>query len=183
MRAHVIVLLTLILTTTADAQTDSTARWPVGSRVRISTVANRQVIGSLTEVRDDTLVIREEGRVFVGWAWIPVDSVARIELARRRGVSASRVLGSAAIGAAATPLVMLAVSEAWKVGERCRDCSSEGGWRGKHYAVGALVGGGVGALLGARKRVDHWEDASAGMRIGVVPTRGGAWFALELPFR
>lgn len=59
MRRHLVVAaIALVAAGPLSAQSDSPSTWPVGSRVRVSTQTTRKIVGKLSEVRGDTLVIR-----------------------------------------------------------------------------------------------------------------------------
>ena len=161
------------------AQTDSIARWPVESRVRIRTTTNQTVIGQLTEVRGDTLIVRKEGALFRPWRKVLVDSAGRIEVSRSRYISAERVAGGALAGAAGmilTYVLMDAVMPDFCIWGNCGDSSPD-------YAQAGALGAAAGALSGVLHLADRWEEVPKPLRVGFAPARGEARIALSFAFR
>lgn len=161
------------------AQTDSIAQWPVEARVRIRTTNNRTVIGQLTEVRGDTLIVRKEGALFRPWTKILADSAGHIEVSRSRYISAERVAWGALAGAAGmvlTYVVMDAVMPDVCVFGSCEDSSPD-------YVRAGALGAAAGALSGVLYLADRWEGVPKPLRVGFAPARGQARIALSFAFR
>ena len=161
------------------AQSDSIARWPVESRVRIRTTNNQTVIGQLTEVRGDTLIVRKDGALFRRWKKVLADSAGRIEVSRGRYISGERVAVGALAGAAGAILasvVMDAVMSDFCMWETCGNSSPD-------YARAGALGAAAGALSGLMNPADRWEEVPKAVRVGFAPARGQARIALSFAFR
>ena len=161
------------------AQADSIARWPVESRVRIRTTNNQTVIGQLTEVRGDTLIVRKEGALFRPWKKVLADSAGRIEVSRGRYISGERVAEEALAGAAVvilTYVVMDAVIPDFCDSDNC-------GASFPDYARAGALGAAAGALSGVLHPADRWEEVPKPVRVGFVPARGQARIGFSFAFR
>lgn len=177
-RIATVLAITLVVTTVADAQSDSASQWPVGSRVRIRTT-KQAIVGQLTELRGDTLVIRKDDALFRPWKKIPVDSAVGLAVSRGRYISSEQVIGGALGGAAAmvlTYVLMDAVIPDMCTGDGCDDS-------GPDYVQAAALGGAVGALGGVVFPADRWEEVPRPMRVGFLPSRREARVAFSLSFR
>lgn len=168
----------LVVVSAAGAQSDSGSQWPVGSRVRIRTT-KETIVGQLTELRGDTLVIRKDDALFHPWKRVPVDSAVALAVSRGRYISSERVIGGALGGAAAmvlTYVLMDAVVPDMCSGDGCDDS-------GPSYVQAALLGGAVGALGGVVFPADRWEELRTPVRIGLLPSGKEARVAISLRFR
>ena len=177
-RIATVLAATLVTTTVAAAQSDSASQWPVGSRVRIRTT-KETVIGQLTEVRGDTLVIRKDDALFRPWKKIPADSATGLAISRKRYISSERIIGGALGGAAAmvlTYVVMDAVMPDLCTGDGCDDS-------GPRYVQGAVLGGVVGGLSGVVFPADRWEEVPTPMRVGFLPSRKETRVGFSMSFR
>ena len=175
--AHAFAIV-LITTSVAGAQSDSGSQWPVGSRVRIRT-AKESIVGHLTELRGDTLIIRKDEALFRPWKKILVDSTVALAVSRGRYISADKVVRGALAGAAAmvlTYVLMDAVLPDMCTGDGCDNS-------GPNYLQGAALGGAVGALEGVVIPADRWEEVPMPVRVGLDTTRGQARLAFSLSFR
>ena len=170
--------IALVATSVAGAQSDSASQWPVGSRVRIKTTKG-SVVGHLTELRGDTLIIRKADALFRPWKKILVDSAVALDVSRGRYISADQVVRGALAGAAAmvlTYVLMDAVLPDLCTGDGCDNS-------GPNYLQGAALGGAVGALGGVAIPADRWEEVPKPIRVGLDPTRGQARLAFSFSFR
>ncbi|HJU69277.1 MAG TPA: hypothetical protein VJ650_13635 [Gemmatimonadaceae bacterium] len=175
--AHALAIA-LAMTSVAGAQADSVSQWPVGSRVRIRTT-KESVVGQLTELRGDTLVIRKEDALFRPWKRIHVDSALALAVSRGRYISGERVAGGALGGAAAmvlTYVLMDAVIPDMCTGDGCDDS-------GPGYVQAALLGGAVGALGAVVIPADRWEEVPKPLRVSLVPWREHTRLVLSFSFR
>src|SRR5919108_2650925 len=102
------VVAAVFITAPLSAQSDSIARWPLGSRVRVWTTLDRKFIGYLREVRGDTLFLVAPGASRVQRK-ILADSAERLEIREGRTFSARNIglgaLGGDALAAGAVALV------------------------------------------------------------------------------
>jgi hypothetical protein len=164
MRGYILTSLLLVaIVGDARGQQDSAAaRWPeIGSRVRISTAANRTVTGDLVNIRGDTLVIRTAQELAAQLRHIPVgkvelipgSTVTRIEVSRGRGFQVERVIAGAALGAAA------GLAFAGLTDVSAEVLFGEGAGSSVGYGEAAAVGAVAGAVLGAATPGDRWEQA------------------------
>lgn len=177
MRRHLAVAaVALLVAGPLRAQSDTASTWPVGSRVRVSTQTTRKVVGKLSEVRGDTLVIRTGSGLIRFRRKVHADSSLSIEISRERYVSARRIAGGALAGAIGGVLLSVVLDEA--VGDICvfGECSTSD----PDYARGALIGGVGGALAGAMSFADRWEKVPSPVRVSVEP--GGRRAQLGLRF-
>lgn len=179
MHRHLAVLMALLVSAPlVSAQSDSVVGWPVGSRVRVWTAAHRHVVGELSEVRGDTLIITKTGMSRHQWR-LHADSTQRVEISRGQYVSAERVVGGALGGAAASLLMYVLMDNAipdWCTGDGCSESDPD-------YFQTAAIGAAVGAALGAMRLADRWEDAPKPVRVSIAPTHRQARVALSLAFR
>ena len=179
MRRHLAVAaLALVVAGPLSAQSDTASTWPVGSRVRVSTQTTRKIVGKLSEVRGDTLVIRTGSGLIKFRRKVHVDSTLNVEISRGQYVSANRVAGGALAGAVGGVLLTMVLSEA--MGDLCvlGECSS----RDTDYGRAAVIGGVGGALAGAMSLADRWEQVRTPLRVSFQPGRQQARVALTFAF-
>jgi hypothetical protein len=148
-----------------------------GSRIRVSAPQLVvPVVGSYQAVRNDTLIVLEEGSGAQMWL-IPMRDVQRVELfsGYKSGDSGKMFTGAlwgGAIGAGAG-LVTSAILQ---------------GASGDTYnltnsgLVGLGVGAVVGALYGSRGQVERWDTVPIGRRVGLIPARRGIGAGLSIGF-
>jgi hypothetical protein len=179
MRRHLaVVAVALVAASPVSAQADTASTWPIGSRVRVSTLATGKVVGKLSEVRGDTLVIRKGSGLIKFRRKVHADSTLSMEISRDRYVSGRRVAGGALAGAVGGVLLTMLLTEA--VGDICvlGECSPPDPDYGRAAVIG-LVGG---AAAGAVSLVDRWEKVPSPVRVGFEPSRRQARVALTLAF-
>ncbi len=126
----------------------------VGDRVRLQAprISSAQLVGEVTELERDTLVLLSEG----GGSAIPVPISDLERIAVSQGTKSNVILGllvGAGVGFASA--AGLAV---WACGSDDDGCTS-GQVVGGVLALGAIVGG-VGAGVGALIKTERWRDAS-----------------------
>ena len=183
MRWSMLFIFVVAMVSEAGGQSDSAAaRWPeVGSRVRITTYANRTVTGDLVNLRGDTLVVRTVRQLSTQLRHIPAgkvelipgSAVARVEVSRGRGFKVERVIGGALLGAAAG-LAMAGTAEAMLGGF---------GKNSPDYGKAAAAGAAVGAVLGAATPGDRWEQTSHPTPPTLAPTTRVVRLRLTPTFR
>jgi hypothetical protein len=179
MHRAIIGLFIVALATASQLRAqDEALGWPVGSRIRVSTLSSRNVVGRLSEVRGDTLIIRTGSGLIKFRKRVHVDSLLSLEISRDRYVSGRRVAGGAFAGAIGG--VVLTAVLIQSVGDVCvlGNCNP----RDPDYARAALIGGVGGAIAGAITLADRWEKVPSSVKFSVDPRgkqgRLGLSFAL-----
>lgn len=154
-----------------------------GSRVRVTAASpgfTGSVTGTLVKVGPDTLMIIDPKGGAV--SELPLDSVQRIEVSRGSSLARRGFLIGAAIGV----LTAVAISGDETLAcngysEPARVCGSSERFAYSAFAVGFY--GGMGALIGSRRKTDTWSDAPIGrVRLSLRPAKGGARAGLTLTF-
>ena len=161
----------------------------VGERVRVWTSLSRVgTLGTLASWHADSLAVSSSGEE----TWIPLTSITRLDVGRRK----SAVALSAAIGAggvAALTLVVLAVADVLECtdiefGRRCQESFFERDLGNGVTVLGAIgIGAGVGlvggALVGATIKTYRWVSVPLDrLRVSFGPQRDGR-FGLGLSVR
>lgn len=122
-----------------------------GDRIRVHSRSHGRVSGDLARVSPDSLVIvrQEEGR---GELALPADAVTRVDItAGRRSRKGRGALIGLLAGGAGGMAGMVTL---------CGD-SCVGGWILLALPVGgAVVGAGVGALIGSQIKTERWQRVS-----------------------
>ncbi len=142
-----------------------------GARVRAwnSPPADQKVVGTLLEIRSDTLLLQEDG-----WAdTTPIlrTAVTRLDISvghmRHTGRGAARgFLFGGAVGA----LAGVIIGSSFECGTG--DCGKEGAIA--FGAIGAGTGLLIGALVGAITTSDRWQEVPVDrLRVGLIPQRNG----------
>jgi hypothetical protein len=177
-RYWIAALFVTLLAPTASAQMDSAATWPIGSRVRVWTAPGRNVAGELTEVRGDTLIVTKTGISSHSWT-LHVDSARRIEVSRGRYVSADRIVAGALLGAASV-LAFVSLFDA-AIPDLCpwEQCAESGPTNAQLTMMGAAAG----AVAGAMRLADRWEEVSKPVRVSIVPQHREARVAIAVIWR
>jgi len=162
----------LIATPRAHAQT----HLPANSRVRVEFQDGHHVIGRLTDVRADTLVVVDDGLIWDSKYRIPADRMRRLDVSRGKYVHAGRVIGGALLGAVAGYVAALVVPG---VGMQCSAdlCESGAG-----LAAAILVGIAGGVTLGMLTPADHWEAVPRPVRVGAGGDRQYTRLGISLAF-
>ena len=164
-----------------SAQEDSIATWPVGARVRVWTSLDRNVVGYLREPRGDTLIIVAPGSSRAQMK-MHADAAVRLEVSDGRVIRPRNVLGGALGGAALTvATVALLVAVLNDISE----CTAEsvGCDVDPDYGDVALVGGAVGAVVGALKLEDQWRRVRIPGRVSLGPNLGRTALTVSFAFR
>jgi hypothetical protein len=162
---HLIVNLAVLLLATVGAQA-AAAQVSPGSRVRVridSPPPPHVVIGTVQSIDADTLALAPEGNGAV--EHIPVSAIGQLEVSRGRDVVASHVLIGAGLGALAGGAVAAATSS----------CAS-GEWfclKGLAIMGGVVLGGGVGAVVGALIKGEKWRNVPLQPTVSFAPLPGG----------
>lgn len=156
-RAMLVAITTLAMVTPVlHAQTTV----PVNSRVRVSMRNGEHVIGRLTEVRGDTLVVIDDGVLLHSKYRIPADRMRRIDVSRGKYVSAGRVFGGALLGALGGYVA------AFLVPGVAEQCSADVCGTGSGFAAAIFVGIAGGVTLGVLTPADRWEAVPSPVRVG-----------------
>jgi hypothetical protein len=179
MRRHVVAVgVALLLTPSLSAQMDTVANWPIGARVRVWRSANRNIVGYLTQLRGDTLIIVAPGASRLQTKML-ADSAVRLEVSEARRPTVKNV-AVGALGVAALAVATVAVLEAASED----DCTVGGcGGRKPPYGGIALVGAAVGAAAGVLVLEDRWRAARIPGRVSLVPSTRYTTVTLSFAFR
>ena len=181
MRRPILVMAVAVMTASAiGAQEEQSAGWPVGARVRVWTDTASTVVGQLIDVRNDTLIVDDKPQVSRRpYVRVPVSSTIRLEVSDGRHVSARNVawgtLGGAAAGLFAAGFV---VDVLWD-----EFCPVDCGDPDPDYGRLTLIGAGLGALIGAARRVDDWREVRTPARPIIAPSSRGATVGISFSFR
>jgi small nuclear ribonucleoprotein (snRNP)-like protein len=133
---------------------------PANSRVRVELRDGHRVIGRLTHVSSDTLVVIDEGLILDSTHRIPTDRMRRIDVSRGKYVHAGRVIGGGLLGAVGA-FVLAAL-----VPGLVDQCSADVCESGAGLGVAMLVGIAGGVTLGMLTPADHWEAVPPPVRVG-----------------
>lgn len=150
-----ILALALLLCGAPDAEAQATFVLDAGTRIRVSTVRDRTT-GSLLELRRDSVILfGDEGRKA-----LLRSAMTRLEVSRGRQRS---MLRGAALGALALGLGAMFYRSAENA--TCETTCPRSGNPAALAAGGALVGGGIGALI----RTERWDR----IQVPAPPAPGG----------
>lgn len=157
------LVVTLILTASADVVAQQESLVAAGAKVRVS-APDFKLVGTAAGLEPDTLLMESRDARLA----IPLSPLAKLEVHRGRksntgngaliGFVSGAVIG-AAMGAAPCP-------------ENAYVCIE--GWEGAALGGGVLgaVGAGLGALVGAVMRTDRWEEVPLDrLRVGLAPQK------------
>jgi len=160
-----LALLVLASAPRLDAQTMS-----VGTRVRVKgSDYVVPVVGNVQTIRNDTLLLLEEGQGAQLWRF-PIGDIRSVEESAgivRNNLGKMKKWGliGGSIGAGGSLLVDVILNRKAAPGYRYSYT--------KGFLAGGLLGGAVGAALGARIPVERWRSVPVPRRISVIPMRGG----------
>lgn len=146
---------------------------PEGARVRI----DGEFTGSVADLWNDTLVLQATDQYGRGSLTLAVNDIERLEVSRGRKGNA---VAGAVAGLFAGALVGLAAGTA-----SCEDSFifSRGDCIGMSAAGFAAIGVGVGALIGALAKTEHWETVPVdAVRVSVVPHGSGVALGISLSY-
>jgi hypothetical protein len=148
-----------------------------GTRVRVkSSEVVAPVIGSYQGMRRDTVIVIEDGAGAKVWTFA-APAVDRLEVSAgvkggNRGPTLHWALLGAAVGAGAG-ILTAAILERNSASNYNEVLSG---------AVGAAIGGGLGAVYGYRQLEERWSAVSIPRRVGFLPSRGGVRVAFSATF-
>ena len=174
MRRVLLLLLIPLSFTSLAAQDTLTA----GDKVRVTTEEER-VVGSLVSLDDNQLTLTTEARD--SSLVLPLASLTKLEVSRGQKSMAGRGaligLGAGAAVGVGTALVACAGG----------DCNTDGDITGALAlglgAGGALVGAGIGALIGSSIKVDRWETVPLDrISVSLTPRGGGLEVSAKFVF-
>ena len=166
----------LVLTGSVDLFGQEAPLVAQGDRVRV-TAPNERVVGTFAVLKPDTLVVNVESRRLA----IPFASVTSLEVSRgqksRTGRGALIGLGVGVVAGVGTALALCAEG----------DCNIDGDITGAVALVlgagGALVGAGIGALIGSQTKTDRWETVPLDrIHISLTPRGGGLEVSAKFVF-
>jgi hypothetical protein len=187
--ARIFPLLSAALLAVAPAvQSQSAADLPTGTRVRVAEQAPGRLVGTVTEVRGDTLLVLARGQVHA----VPFSSIRTIQVSRGRPPRLASALEGGAIGlltgaiggAASLAIPSLLVPDAC---DREGDgvlCFSTGEWALIGVVIGAPLGAASGAVAGfvfPRERWRRVEPAGTTPRLSVHSGAGGLRIGFSVP--
>lgn len=175
MRRFVIAVAVALTAAPLSAQTEPAEEWPIGSRVRVWTAANRNVVGQLKEIRSDTLIIEMTG-ILTHEARIPASWAVRVEVSDGQRLSLANIGDGALGGAALGALTTLVLDEA--LGDLCGDGECEE--RRADYQLAIILGAALGAVAGATRLEDKWREVGLPGRITIAPSARAAIIGFSL---
>lgn len=185
--ARIFPLLGAALLTVAPAvQGQSAADLPAGTRVRVAEPATGRLVGTVTEVRRDTLLVLARGEVHA----VPISSIRTIQVSRGRPPRlASALEGGAiglltgAIGGAASLAIpsLLAPDACDREGDGVL-CFSTGEWALVGVVIGAPLGAASGAVAGLIFPRERWRSVTprTAPAVTVQPEAAGVRVGLSL---
>ncbi len=192
MHRFVLAVASIALATSASlAAQEPDVRLGPGQRVRVTVPRYEfaRVVGTVVDIRPDTLYVRWAQRRFVGsretrWdsvtSAVPIAAIERLEVSQGRRSRWLLGLGlGVAVGGATGALVGYASGDdesgflQFSAGDKAVMLG---------VALGA-VGGVVGLVTGALSRGDRWQEVPRDrIRVTVAPTRTGVFLGARLAF-
>lgn len=170
------------------AQGQSITDLSPGARVRVAEQGTRALVGTVTAVRGDTLLMLAGGEVHV----LPISPMLSLQVSRGRPPRVASMLEGGAIGLLAGAIggaASLAISSL-VIPDSCdREgdgllCLSAGEWALVGVAIGAPVGGASGAVVGLISPRERWrrvESAGNVPRLTVHTGTGGLRIGFSVP--
>ena len=166
----------LVLPLTATVAQEAPPPLEPGTRVRVTAPDIDKYDGTLQAMRGDTLT--------VDTLRIAVASVTRLDVYRgQKSKTGKGALIGAGVGFVAGALTGLALC-----GERGTPCESDGSDYTAAAAVilgggGALLGAGIGAVVGSQIKGDRWEEVPLDrLQVSFVPQRDGFTLGFSVAF-
>lgn len=164
----------LTVTSVSGAQATQPApvqsQLPLVSGMRVRVTASNLVaplVANYLESSADTLKF-VEGRGI--WS-LTLDQITKLEVTiGEQRHNRSYVIKYGAIGAAAGALAFGYYSANFRPGDRSKDYSMLG-----TAAIGAVVGGGIGAYIGSRASAEKWRALPLPKKISLFPDAAGRW--------
>ena len=154
-----------LLTVAPAVQGQSMADLPAGTRVRVAEQAAGRLVGTISGVRRDTLLVLARGQVHA----LPISSIRTLQVSRGRPPRGAAALEGGAIGlltgaiggAASLAIPSLVMPDAC---DREGDgvlCFSTGEWALVGVAIGAPLGAVSGAVAGLISPRERWRPVTA----------------------
>jgi len=159
-----------------------------GDRIRVSSEPYFEpLVGTLSAIESDTLVLAVERAAGLPTVRLPLASVTQLEVSRGRGTKfVQGALFGGALGAA-----LGAISAAW-LSNWCDDwcstvtCENDDEVGVEHYlgmmAIGGAVGAGIGGIIGLMIGTDRWEAMPLD-EIRIAPAPGANAFQVAICLR
>lgn len=148
------------------ARAQSRAELAAGTRVRVAEHAARPLVGTVTQVRGDTLLVLARGEVHA----LPLSSIRSLQVSRGRPPRLASALEGGAIGllsgaiggAASLALPSLVVPDDCGREQDGLLCFSTGEWALLGVLLGAPLGAASGAVAGFVFPRERWRSITAG---------------------
>ncbi|MBV6520054.1 MAG: hypothetical protein MNPFHGCM_00159 [Gemmatimonadaceae bacterium] len=161
--------------TTKQTDTTSTSQGQLplvpGMRVRV-TAPNlvSPLIANYLENKADTLLFFEEKAGRGIWS-LTLDQITKIEVTLgEQPHHRQYIVRYGLIGSAAGALAFGYFASNFHPGDKSKDYSTMG-----TAAIGALVGGGLGAYLGSRAKAEKWGPLTLPKKLAIGPDGTGRW--------
>jgi hypothetical protein len=182
------VVCAALLAAPAAVQAQAAEELAAGTRVRVAAPATGRLVGTVSEVRGDTLLVLSRRGVHA----LPLSSVRTLQVSRGRptrlasaleGGAAGLVLGVVS-GAAGAVLGDLTISDDdCNGGEDDLLCFSTGQWALIGALAGAPLGVAYGAVAGFVFPRERWRSVGVGSApvLAVQPSAAGVGISLSIP--
>jgi hypothetical protein len=154
-----------LLAVAPAVRAQSTDELSAGTRVRVAAPATGRLVGTITEVRRDTLLVLARGEVHA----LPISSIRTLQVSRGRPPRLASALEGGAIG-----LLTAAISGGGSLAlaslvmpDSCDGegggvlCFSTGEWALVGVAIGAPLGAASGAVAGLIFPRERWRSVTA----------------------
>jgi hypothetical protein len=135
------------------------------------------VVGNVQTIRNDTLLVLEEGQGAQLWRFAVGDIRSVEESAGTSRYDAGKMRKWGLIGGAIGGVGSLGVNA---ILNRNADPGYKYNYF-KGFLIGGLIGGAAGAAIGASIPVERWRSVPVPKRVSLAPTRDG--MAVDLSFR
>jgi hypothetical protein len=142
-----------------------------GQRVRVtSKQLVTPLVANFLESRADTLVFFEGGNGRGIWS-LTLDQIDKVEttIGEKKSVGRYMVIGGL-LGAGAVGLGAAFYASNYHPGDSTREFNNV-----KSGLIGAVIGGGIGVLIGSRFGAEKWREVPMPRRISFAPDAHGRW--------
>lgn len=178
MRLKALLVTMILACSSRDALAQarpSTVPVPPGSRVRVKTPSLvAPLVANFLEQRGDTLVFIEDGRGRGLWSF-SIGQIERLEMtAGEADRNKAPIAKGAAIGAGVGLVLGVIFASVADPSDESRKYSPL-----LTGALGAAVGGGIGAYFGSRVKTERWVDVPLNRRLSL--RAGGTSLAISVP--